>query len=130
MIDDSVRKKRMSDHVLDAKAGFDTTAEEDARLRQAEPYEGTASDYGDPYDEQAERITRSMERSDPFKYSGYFSDREKRREFVEGLADRLRGGDGNVRKPAQPKEQPKSQLQRDNDFWSSDEFKQVMPKKL
>ena len=90
----------------------------------------TADSEDDPYIEQAERITRSLERSDAFKYSGQFSDPEKRMEFVEGLADELRGGNGNGRKPAQPEERPKSQLQRDNEFWSSDEPKQVMPKKL
>src|SRR5579864_4863548 len=37
MIDDSTREKRQKDLARDAKAGFDTSSEEDARLRQESP---------------------------------------------------------------------------------------------
>src|ERR1700676_2358535 len=128
----------MADNVLDAKTGFDTTAEEDARLRQTHLYGGTSADpsHGDPdtendeYVEQAERMVRDMERRPEFKYMGTFTDPEKRKEFVQQLADELRGGNGNGRKPAQPGERTKSWRERDDEFWNSDEPKQVMPKKL
>ena len=137
MLDDNVRRKRKHDLDADAVAGFDTTAEEDARLRQTHLYGGTTDDpsHGEPdtendeYDEQAERMTRSIERSDGFKYSGQFADPEKRREFVEGLADALRGGNGNGRKRAQPRE-PEDKPFSSNEFWSSDEPKKIMPKKF
>jgi hypothetical protein len=51
----------------------------------------TQSEADDEYMEQAERITRSLANSKEFKYSGQFADPEKRREFVEGLAEGLRG---------------------------------------
>ena len=87
----------------------------------------------DAYLEQAERITRALERSDAFKYSGQFTDPEKRREFVEGLADTLSGGNGN-RKPTQPQE-PKEEafLTRaaDDKFWNNpEEQKKYTTKKL
>jgi hypothetical protein len=47
-------------------------------------------------------------------------------EELAKLKEELREGE----KPGPPKERPKSQLQRDNEFWSSDEPKQVIPKKL
>ena len=123
MIDKATLEKRRRDLADDAEAGFDTTAKEDALLRQGRPEE-------DEYTEQAEWMVRDMERQPEFKYSAQFTDPEKRRELVEVLAEGLRGRNGNGRKPAQPKERPRSQLERDNEFWSSDEPKQVMPKKL
>jgi len=85
----------------------------------------------DAYLEQAERITRSLEKSDGFKYSGQFADPEKRQEFVEQLAAEL-SGKKPMPKPAQPEEEEK---------WSSDKFwndpeelqkaaKAVRPRKL
>jgi hypothetical protein len=82
----------------------------------------------DAYLEQAERMTRAMERHSAFKYSGQFADPEKRREFVEGLAEQLRGGNGNSRKPAKP--EPQEKPFSSDEFWNSDEPGQIMPKKL
>lgn len=136
MIDDATLKKRRRDLADDAEAAFDTTAEEDARLRQTHLYGGTSADpsHGDPdtendaYLEQAERITRSLEKSDGFKYSGQFRDPEKRREFVEQLAEELRGENGQP-KPTRPQE-PKEERWSSDKFWNSDEPGKVMPKKL
>jgi hypothetical protein len=55
----------------------------------------------DDYTEQAERMTRDMERG-AFKHSGQFADPEKRRDFVEQLAEQLRG---KPARPAQPQEE-------------------------
>jgi hypothetical protein len=89
-----------------------------------------AQSEADEYTEQAERMTRQIERSDGFKYSGQFADPAKRREFVEGLAEQLRG------KPARPaqaeeREEPFSSEK----FWSNPEEvkragKMVRPPKL
>jgi hypothetical protein len=53
-------------------------------------------------------------------------------EELEKLKAELRDGALEEKgiKPVQPQERPKSQLQRDNEFWSSEEPKHVMPKKL
>jgi hypothetical protein len=85
----------------------------------------------DEYIEQAERITRDMERSDGFKYSGQFSDPEKRREFVEQLADALAGRKSEPRpQPQEEKEEPFLSRAADDKFWASDEPKTQMPKRL
>ena len=89
----------------------------------------TADGGSDEYTEQAERITRSMERSDGFKYSGQFSDPEKRREFVEQLAEQLRNQNGNGRKPEQPQESEEEPFSSDK-FWNSDEPKRYTRRKL
>lgn len=86
-----------------------------------------AASESDEYTEQAERMTRDMERG-AFKHSGQFADPEKRREFVESLAESLRGRPAT---PAQqPAQRPKSQRERDDEFWASDEPKKQMPKRL
>lgn len=85
----------------------------------------------DPGDDQAERIVKQMRRDNP--YLSIWSDEEKIREFTEQLRDELNGNgrDTSAEENARVKqERPKSQLQRDNEFWSSEEPKQVMPKKL
>jgi hypothetical protein len=85
----------------------------------------------DEYMEQAERITRSLEQSDDFKYSGQFSDPEKRREFVEQLAAEL-SGRPTPQKQAQPEEQEEPFLSRkaDDKFWGSDEPQKYTRRKL
>jgi hypothetical protein len=125
-LQDEVMSKRLEDLLGDSNAGYDTTPQEDALLRQSQPEP-------DEYTEQAERMTRSMERSDAFKHSGQFSDPNMRREFVEGLAERLRGGDGN-RMPVQPQE-PEEKPFSSEKFWSNPEEmkragKMVRPAKL
>src|SRR5947208_10037723 len=65
----------------------------------------TAQSEADEYTEQAERMTRDMERNRAFKY-GQFSDPEKRREFVESLAERLRGKPAMPMQPQEPEEEP------------------------
>jgi hypothetical protein len=71
----------------------------------------------DEYSEQAERIVRTMERHSDFKYSGQFSDPEKRRQFVEGLAEQLRGKSAIPVQQQEPEEKPFSS----NEFWSDPE---------
>lgn len=88
----------------------------------------------DGYMEQAERMMRNMERSDAFKYSGQFSDPDKRREFVEGLAEMLRNPNGNGQRPA-PQAEPREEGFSSEKFWSDPEevqraAKQVRPRKL
>ena len=90
-----------------------------------------AQSEADEYTEQAERMTRNMERSNGFKYSGQFADPDKRREFVEGLARALKG-EPDPPKPGQREEQEEPFLSREADekFWASDEPKKQMPKRL
>jgi hypothetical protein len=89
-----------------------------------------AQSEADEYTEQAERITRSMERSDGFKHSGQFSDPEKRRQFVESLAENLRGRPAMPARPQEEKEEPFLSRKADDKFWASDEPKKQMPKRL
>ncbi|HEV2522591.1 MAG TPA: hypothetical protein VGT24_09435 [Candidatus Acidoferrales bacterium] len=89
----------------------------------------TAASEDDPYLEQAERILRSMAREDGLEYLAHLGDSE-RQEFIEQLADGLRGESSKRKIAAQPEERPKSQRERDNEFWGSDEPQKVMPKKL
>jgi hypothetical protein len=94
-----------------------------------------AQSEADEYTEQAERMTRAMERSDAFKYSGQFADPEKRREFVEGLAERLRGKPAMPAQPQEPEEEEALSRSADNKFWSNPEElkragKMVRPEKL
>jgi hypothetical protein len=86
----------------------------------------TAGGDDDAYLDQAERITQSLEKSDGFKYSGQFSDPEKRQEFVEQLAMEL-SGKKPIPRQGRPEEEEKWSSDR---FWNSDEPGKVMPKKL
>jgi hypothetical protein len=82
-------------------------------------------------DDQAERIVKSMRRDNP--YWTLWTDPDKRREFTEQLRDMLNGNgrDTTAEENARVKqERPKSQLDRDNELWNSDEYKQIIPKKL
>jgi hypothetical protein len=96
------------------------------------------SEADDEYMEQAERITRSLANSKEFKYSGQFADPEKRREFVEGLAEQFRNPNGNGQKrPAlqEPKEEETLSRAADDKFWNDPEEvkkagKMVRPAKL
>jgi hypothetical protein len=83
----------------------------------------------DEYTEQAERMTRDMERG-ALKHSGQFADPDKRREFVEQLAEQLRGKPARPAQPQEEKEKPFLSRKADDEFWASDEPKNVMPKKL
>jgi hypothetical protein len=89
-----------------------------------------AQSEADEHTEQAERITRSLEKSNEFKYSGQFADPEKRREFVEGLAEGLRGKPAVPVKPQESEEEPSLSRAADDKFWNSEEPKKVMPRKL
>ena len=85
----------------------------------------------DEYMEQAERMTRSLERMKDFKYAGFLADPDKRREYVEGLAEKLRGGPATAAQPQEPEEAPFSSEK----FWSDPEEvkragKAVRPPKL
>jgi len=110
--DSSVMTKRLSDVLEDSQAGFDTTMEEDARLRQTSPGGGTSGEEqdrkedaempeADEHTAQAERTARDMQSQIEWKYR--FADPKKRAEFVEALAQDLRGG------PAQQKARPETQ---------------------
>lgn len=94
-----------------------------------------AQSEADEYTEQAERMTRTMERDKSFKYSGQFADPEKRREFVEGLAEGLRGRPAVPVQPREPEEEPSLSRSADDKFWSNPEEmkkagKMVRPAKL
>jgi len=89
-----------------------------------------AQSEADEYTEQAERMTRSMENSDAFKHSGQFADPDKRREFVEGLAEQLRGRPAKPTRPQEPEEKPFLSRKAEDEFWASDEPKKQMPKRL
>lgn len=83
----------------------------------------------DEYTEQAERMTRDMERG-AFKHSGQFADPDKRREFVEQLAEQLRGRPARPAQPQGGEEKPFLSRKADDEFWASDEPKKQMPKRL
>jgi hypothetical protein len=90
-----------------------------------------AQSEADEHTEQAERITRSLEKSNEFKYSGQFADPDKRAQFVEELAERLRGKPAHPVKPQEPEEKPFS----NEEFFSNPEElkkagRQVRPQKL
>jgi hypothetical protein len=94
-----------------------------------------AQSEADEYTEQAERMTRDMERNAGF---GIPADPEKRRPFVDQFAELLRNPNGNGQKQVQPQE-PKEEgfLSRaaDEKFWSDPEEmkragKMVRPAKL
>ena len=85
-----------------------------------------AQSEADEYTEQAERITRNLQRMPGNKYQATYTDPEKRREFVEGLAERLRGKPATPTQPQEPEEKPFSS----DEFWNSEEPKKVMPRKL
>lgn len=111
--------------------GEDDTREQLAKGNNVDFSQRTAASEADEYTEQAERITRSLERSDAFKYSGQFSDPEKRREFVEQLADELAGRKSAPKpQPQEEKEKPFLSRKADDEFWASDEPKKQMPKRL
>ena len=83
----------------------------------------------DEYTEQAERMTRAMEHNG-FKHYGVFQDPEQRAQFVEGLAEQLRGRPAKPAQPQEEKEKPFLSRKADDEFWASDEPKNVMPRKL
>jgi hypothetical protein len=82
----------------------------------------------DEYTEQAERMTRSMERSNvPLGIP--------REQFVEQMAERLRGKPAVPVKPQGPEEEPSLSRAADDKFWSDPEEmkkagKMVRPAKL
>jgi len=86
-----------------------------------------AQSEADEYTEQAERMTRDMERDTRL---GIPTEPEKRREFVESLAETLRGKPAEPVKPQEEKEEPFLNREADNKFWASDEPKKQMPKRL
>jgi hypothetical protein len=94
-----------------------------------------AQSEADEYTEQAERMTRTMERSDAFKHSGQFSDPEKRAQFVEGLAEQLRGKTAQPAQQSAPMEEGFLSRKADDKFWSDPEElkragKMVRPERL
>lgn len=76
-----------------------------------------AQSEADEFTEQAERMTRDMERSDAFKYSGQFADPEKRAQFVESLAESLRGKPARPMQPQEEEEEPFLNRKADDKFW-------------
>ena len=137
MLDESLKRKRMADHVLDAQTGFDTTAEEDARLRQTHLYGGTTDDpsHGDPdtKNDGDDEASRTAEQTIKIlrEVTPYFWRLHNPEELAK-LKEELREAEleGNGQKRAKPRERTKSWRERDDEFWNSDEPKQVMPRKL
>ncbi len=74
-----------------------------------------AQSESDEYTEQAERMTRDMERD---RRLGIPTDPDKRREFVEGMAEQLRGRPTTPQQPA--KEQRGPSIDGDGEFSSGD----------
>ena len=126
--DSSVMAKRLSDVLADSQAGFDTTMEEDARLRQTEPGEGTSGEEqdrkedaempeADEYTNQAERIARDMQSQIEWKYR--FADPKKRGAFVADLARELRGEPAQPTARAGAQQAPMLSRKADDEFWSN-----------
>jgi hypothetical protein len=127
-------------------AGKGTTAEAGSLLRQGRPENGQpfptdgkimpAKDGEDidEYAEQAERMTRNMERTGALNPYGQFAHPQKRMAFVEELAERLRNPNGNGQKKVQP-QNPEEEPFSSEKFWSNPEElkkagKMVRPRKL
>jgi hypothetical protein len=105
----------------------DTSPKDEALVRSENiPGSRTNAPVPDEYTDQAERITRNLHRQPGNEYSVTYTDPNKRREFVRGLAEKLRGG------PATPATQPEEQEKpfSSNEFWNSEEPKRIMPRKL
>lgn len=91
-----------------------------------------AQSESDVYLQRAEAIAQSLARG-PMKYAKIFADPEQRRDWVEGLAERLRDNDGDDRatrenrsQMAAPKEEPVLSRSADNAFWNNpDELKKA-----
>ena len=84
----------------------------------------------DEFTEQAERMTQDLERYGKSNIGlGFLSDPEKRAEYVEGLAEQLRGKPARPAQPQEEKEKPILSRKADDEFWA-DEFKNVMPKRM
>jgi hypothetical protein len=143
---DSQQTKRVTDELRMSLAGKGTTAEAGSLLRQGRPENGQpfptdgkimpAKDGEDidEYAEQAERMTRNMERTGALNPYGQFAHPQKRMAFVEELAERLRNPNGNGQKKVQP-QNPEEEPFSSEKFWSNPEElkkagKMVRPRKL
>jgi len=151
VLDDDIRSKRMKDNVRDAQAGFDTSSEEDARLRQESPSgpnsKGSGAFYGDIGTTFSGPAREDMQKQDgdPEKEYEEFSnlpkwaalhatkyglqDLGKRTRFAEYLSKK-ETGELEPKKPQEPKEEPMLSRAADDKFWNSDEPKKFTTKKL
>jgi hypothetical protein len=86
-----------------------------------------AQSEADEYTEQAERMTRDMERYGKSHIGlGFLSDPDKRAQFVESLAERLRGKPAMPGQPQEEKEEPFLSRAADDKFWGDkDELQRV-----
>src|SRR5712671_2960958 len=116
---DSQQTKRVTDELRMSLSGKGTTPEQDSLLRQESP-----ENEADEYTEQAERMTRDMERNGIRLGNA-------RDKFVGDMAQRLRGG------PATParRQEPEEEAFSSEKFWSNPEElkkagKMVRPRKL
>jgi hypothetical protein len=134
-VNDDVKAKRLEDNIRDSQVGVDTTADDEALLRQSNiPGNRTNATVPDEHTANAERIVRTMQ-AGPMKHYGMFADPGQRAKFVEGMARELRGGPAT---PAtQPEEQEKPFLNKaaDDNFWGDraqleKAGRMVRPKKL
>jgi hypothetical protein len=115
---DPVKSKRLDDGVRDSMAGYDTTPVEDARLKQENPE--------DAYAGQAENTIKTLRQLTPYFWR--LHDPEELAKLKEELIESAMNEDGQKR--PQPQPWLKSQRQRDDEFWNSEEPKRVMPRKL
>lgn len=116
--DDPVKSKRLDDEVRGAMAGYDTTPLEDARLKQENPE--------DAYAGRAENTIKTLRQLTPYFWR--LHDPEELAKLKQELIESAMNEDGQKR--PQPQPWLKSQRQRDDEFWNSEEPKRVMPRKL
>lgn len=94
-----------------------------------------AQSEADEYTEQAERMTRALQKHPDFKYMGFLTDPEQRKNYVEGLAEGLRGKPATPAQPQEEAEEPSISRAADDKFWGNPEEmkkagKMVRPAKL
>ena len=112
------RASGSDDGVRDSMAGYDTTPVEDARLKQENPE--------DAYAGQAENTIKTLRQLTPYFWR--LHDPEELAKLKQELIESAMNEDGQKR--PQPQPWLKSQRQRDDEFWNSEEPKRVMPRKL
>jgi hypothetical protein len=128
-------EKRLQDEIGDSEQGRDTDPFEEGRIRQAQPKNGDgerlelptnskvmparSGEDIDEYGEQAERMTRDMERNGALNPYGEFAHPQKRMAFVEELAERLRGAPARKPMPQGEHEEPSMTREAENKLWAN-----------
>ncbi len=132
-----MKRKRNSAFFGDVGTTFSGPAREDILKQENTAETGNNVDFSQRYAqseddgflEQAERMMRAMER-DGFRHFGQFADPQKRREFVEGLAEQLRGKPAMPARPQEPAEEPSLSRAADEKFWGNKEEQQRVARQV